>query len=71
MLAGAIIRDVDRKRGVHASPCVVPKSIFRKKLRHPSRHKPARIHANLRGATTLYGKWKGKSSSASTKIHNL
>ena len=26
--AGAIIRDGDRKRGVHASPCVVPKSYF-------------------------------------------
>ena len=57
---GAIIRDGDRKRGVHASPRVVPKkSIFRKKCSSPpppppSRHKPARIHANLRGATTLY-----------------
>ena len=25
-------------------------------LRHPSRQKPAQIHANLRGATILYGK---------------
>ena len=27
---GAIIRDGDRKRGVHASPCVVPKNLVRK-----------------------------------------
>ena len=52
---GAIIRDGDRKRGVHASPCVVPKkSIFRKNC--ATLHKPARIHANVRGANTSY--WK-------------
>ena len=62
---GAIIRDGDRKRGVHASPCVVPKKLFLEKIAPPLRHKPARIHANLRGATT--GKWKRNSSSVSTK----
>ena len=53
---GAIIRGGDRKRGVHPSPWVVPKkSIFRKNCPPPpSRHKPAWIHANLRGASTLY-----------------
>ena len=70
MLTGAIIRDGDRKCGVHASPCVVPKKLFLEKIRHPSRHKPARINANLRGATTLYGKWKRNSSSVSTRSHN-
>ena len=70
MSTGAIIRDGDRKRGVHVSPCVVAKNLFLEKMCHPSRHKPARIHANLRGATNLYGKWKRKSSSASTKLHH-
>ena len=32
---GVIIRDGDRKRGVHANPCVVPKSIFLEKIRAP------------------------------------
>ena len=68
---GAVISDGDRKRGVHASPCVVPKKLFLEKIAPHSRHKPARIHANLRGATTLYGKWKRKSSSVSTKLYNF
>ena len=29
--SGAIIRDGDRKRGVHATPCVVPKKLFLEK----------------------------------------
>ena len=33
--AGAIIRDGDRKRGVHASPCVVPKKLFLEKIAPP------------------------------------
>ena len=33
--AGAIIRDGDRKRGFHASPCVVPKNLFLEKLAPP------------------------------------
>ena len=38
---GAIIRDGYLERGVHATPCVVPKNLsLEKKLRHPSRHKP-------------------------------
>ena len=49
---GAIIRDGDRKHGVHAS-------------------KPVRIHANFREANTLYGKWRRKSSSVSTKLYNF
>ena len=32
---GAIIRDGDRKRGVHASPCVVPKKLFLEKIAPP------------------------------------
>ena len=44
------------------------KVYFSKKLRHPSRDKPARIHANLRGATTLYGIWKRKSSQLSSQL---
>ena len=30
-----IIRDGDRKRGVHASPCVVPKNLFLEKIAKP------------------------------------
>ena len=33
--SGAIIRDGDRKRGVHASPCVVPKKLFLEKIAPP------------------------------------
>ena len=69
--SGVIIRDGDRKRGLHASPGVVPKNLFLEILCHPSRHKPARIHANLRGTTTLYGKWKRKSRLVLTKLHHL
>ena len=36
VLSGAIIRDGDRKRGVHASPCVVPKKLFLEKIAPPS-----------------------------------
>ena len=50
--------------------CCTKKSIF-EKIAPPSRHKPARIHVNLLGATTLYGKGKRKSISASTKLHNF
>ena len=32
---GAIIRDGDRKRGFHASPCVVPKNLFLEKIAPP------------------------------------
>ena len=35
LYSGAIIRDGDRKRGVHASPCVVPKKLFLEKLAPP------------------------------------
>ena len=35
MSSGAIIRDGDRKRGVHASPCVVPKKLFLEKIAPP------------------------------------
>ena len=35
VIAGAIIRDGDRKRGVHASPCVVPKKLFLEKIAPP------------------------------------
>ena len=46
-------RDGGRKRGVHASPCVVPKDLFVEKVAPSLRHEPARIHANLRGATCI------------------
>ena len=32
---GAIIRDGDRKRGFHASACVVPKNLFLEKIAPP------------------------------------
>ena len=37
MMAGAIISDgdLDRKRGVHAAPCVVPKNLFLEKISPP------------------------------------
>ena len=34
-MTGAIIRAGDRKRGVHASPCVVPKKLFLEKIAPP------------------------------------
>ena len=49
-MPGAIIRDGDRKRGVHASPYVVLKNIFLEKkcaTLHGSRHKPTRIYAQI------------------------
>ena len=56
---GAIIRDVDRKRGVHASPWAVPKkSIFRKNCPPPHVINP-RKYTQIRVGLLPY-MWHGK-----------